>query len=199
MEILLIDSTWPPYKGYYKSKIILTYDNWNDYNYRTSFGMYYCDDDSNVHEIGFLKIYYYENDEVRTNNYSEHTRISIGKRIDQLGSLYCSLGQDLSYYKNLKDLLPDEYLKILKRLNDIAVFDDIKKRFINECGVISSLLRFSGAEKALSEAKSIVNNQESVDKDISFSYHATVPYDDIPVTLNFDFQQNENIPYRINW
>lgn len=198
MEILLIDSTWAPPEGEYRSKIVLNYDNWNDYNYRTSFGMYYCDDECNVHQIGFLKIYYYENDEARTNNYSEHTRASLGKSINQLGRLYCSLGQELSYYKNLKKFLPDEYLNILKRLNDIAVFDDIKRRFINENGVKSSLLRFSSAEKALNEAKSIVNNQQSVNKDISFSYNTTVPYDDTPVTLNFDFHQNENVPYRIN-
>ena len=85
MEILLIDSTWPPHKGEYQSKIILNYDNWNDYNYLTSFGMYYCDNEANVHEVGFLKIYYYKNDEARTNNYSEHTRFSLGKSIDQLG------------------------------------------------------------------------------------------------------------------
>lgn len=57
MKILLIDSTWPPHNGEYRSVIVLNYDNWNDYCYRTSFGMYYCDDHSEVHEIGFLKIY----------------------------------------------------------------------------------------------------------------------------------------------
>lgn len=198
MEILLIDSTWPPHKGDYRSKIILNYDNWNDYSYRTSFGMYYCDGNADVHEIGFLKIYYYNNDEARTNNYSEHTKDSIGNSIEQLGALYCSLGQDLSYYRNLKDFFPEEHLDILKRLNDIAIFDDIKNRFIDEHGVKSSLLRFSGAEKALSEANSIITNQQSIDKDISFSYRVTVPYDDIPVVLNFDFQKNIHVPYRIN-
>ena len=198
MEILLIDSTWPPRKGDYRSKIILNYDNWNDYCYRTSFGMYYCDANADVHEIGFLKIYYYNNDEARTNNYSEHTKDSIGSSIEQLGPLYCSLGQDLSYYRNLKDFFPEEHLDILKRLNDIAIFDDIKNRFIDEHGVKSSLLRFSGAEKALSEANSIITNQQLIEKDISFSYRVTVPYDDIPVVLDFDFQQNVHIPYRIN-
>lgn len=198
MEIALLNSTWPPSEGVYHSKIILNYDDWNDYNYRTSFCMYYCDDDGKVHEIGNVKIYFYENDEMRTNNYSKHTRHYLDESIEQLGVLYCSLGQEVLYYKNLIGFLPDECLNILKRLNDIAVFEDIKAKFIKEKGVKSSLLRFSSAEKALNEASDIINNHEAYDKDISFSYSTSVPYDDIPVTLNFDFKKNNNIPYRIN-
>lgn len=198
MDIILIDKTWQPRKGEYRSKIVLNYDNWNDYCYRTSFGMYYCDENTDVHEIGFLKIYYYNNDEARTNNYSEHTKYSIGHSINQLGSLFCSLGQDLQYYRNLKEYFPNDHLDILRRLNDIAVFEEIKERFINERGVQSSLLRFSGAEKALSEAKAIINNQQVAEKNVSFSYRVSVPYDEIPVALDFDFQKNRYLPYRIN-
>lgn len=198
MEIQLTDSTWPPHDGEFQFKIILNYDNWDDYCYRTSFGVYFCDEHANVHEIGFLKIYYYNNDEARTNNYSEHTRKSIGNNIEQLGTLYCSLGQDLSYYRNLKNFCPDDYLDILKRLNDIAVFDNLRDQFIDERGVQSSLLRFSGAEKALSEAKNIIADQLAVEKDISFSYRVTVTYNEIPVVLNFNFHKTDDLPYRIN-
>ncbi len=198
MEIILIDSTWPPSQGEYTSKIVLNYDNWNDYCYKTAFGMYYCDEKSEVHEIGFLKIYCYDNDEERTNEYSVHTRHSIGNHIVQLGSKYCSLGQDLSYYRKLKEFFPETYLDVLKRLNDMAVFDDIKERFIDEHGVKASLLRFSAAEKALAEAKSIISNQMSVEQDISFGYYVKVPYGEVPIVLDFDFKQDNVLPYRIN-
>lgn len=49
IEIILIESTWPPRRGEYRSKIVLNYDNWNDYGYRTSFGMYYCDENKEVY------------------------------------------------------------------------------------------------------------------------------------------------------
>ena len=198
MDIKLINSTWPPNNGDYRSTIVLNYDNWNDYSYRTSFGMYFCDEDSEVHEIGPLKIYCYNNDEARTNDYSKHTRESIGPRITQLEALYCSLGQNLSYYRNLKDFLPNDYWDVLKRLNDIAIFEELKDRFIHEHGVQSSLLRFSGAEKALDEAKNIITDQGSIDKDISFSYRVSVPYSEMPVILNFDFWKTDVFPYRIN-
>lgn len=198
MKITLIDSRFPPHKGVYRSSIVLNYDNWNDFSYRTSFGVYYCDDNADVHEIGFIKIYYYENDKERNSNFSEHTKVSIGTSIQQLGEKYCSLGQDLSYYRNLKDKLPNDYWDILTRLNDMAIFEEIKTRFIEEHGVQTSLLRFSGAEKALDEAKNIITNRQSHSKDISFSYHVAVPYDEFPVVLNFDFKETEALPYRIN-
>lgn len=199
MIIRLIDSRFPPNKGEYLSCIILTYDNWNDYCYRTSFGMYYCDSHGSVHEIGSIKIYYYENDEKRDpSNYNKHTMETLSTPIQQLGAKYCSLGQNLAYYQKLKDLLPNDYWDILKRLNDIAVFDKIRDRFINEHGVRTSLLRFSAAEKALYEAGSIISNRQQNSKDISFSYHVTVPYSTLPVTLNFDYRESADLPFRIN-
>ena len=178
--------------------IILNYDNWDDYHYKTLFGMYYCDNNKDVHEIGSVKIYYWLHDEDRANNFSKHTRETLKEQIDELDSNYCSLGQKLSYYKNLKTMLPEECIDILKRLRDIAVFPEIKKEFIDEKGVGISLLRFSSAEKALNEAYGIIYDQVQSSKDISFKYRATVPYDCTPVTLNFDFRQNDIFPYRIN-
>lgn len=140
IPIKLTNDTWPPKDGEFCSSIVLYYDNWNDYSYRTSFVMCYCDADGMVREVGNVKIYYWQNDEVRTNQYSEHTKSSLGDHIESLSASYCSLGQELSYYKNLKALLPNDYFDILTRLNDIAIFDAIKNRFINEKGVQSSLL-----------------------------------------------------------
>ena len=199
MVINLIDSRFPPKKGEYHSCIVLNCDNWNDYCYRTSFGMYYCDSSGSIHEIGSVKIYYYEYDEKRDPiNYNKHTMETLSTPIRQLGELYCSLGQDLAYYQKLKNLLPNDYLDILTRLNDIAVLDNLRDRFINEHGVRTSLLRFSSAEKALYEASSIIMNQKQDSPDLSFSYHVTVPYSTLPVTLNFDYKESVDLPYRIN-
>ena len=71
IPIKLTNDTWPPKDGEFCSSIVLYYDNWNDYSYRTSFVMCYCDADGMVREVGNVKIYYWQNDEVRTNQYSE--------------------------------------------------------------------------------------------------------------------------------
>lgn len=198
IPIQLLDATWPPKDGAFHTCIVLYYDNWNDYNYRTSFVMRYCDADGVVHEVGSVKIYYWQNDAARTALYNQHTRKSLGDHIESLGAEYCSLGQELSYYKNLKELLPGEYYEVLTRLNDIAVFDEIRDRFINEKGVQASLLRFSGAEKALHEAKGIIADGLQTTKDMSFQYQVVAPYDASPTLLCFDFTQADTLPYRIN-
>lgn len=66
IPIKLTNDTWPPKDGEFCSSIVLYYDNWNDYSYRTSFVMCYCDADGMVREVGNVKIYYWQNDEVRT-------------------------------------------------------------------------------------------------------------------------------------
>lgn len=195
--IELIASTWPPRDGEYQNQIVLNYDDWDDYGYCTSFGLYYFNDNGKAYEIGFPKIYFWDYDEERSEKYYTHTRNSMGKEITKLDDKYCSLGQDLTYYEKLKELLPNEYMDVLRRLNDIAINDDIKEKFINEKGVQSSLLRFSGAEKALKEAHEIINDIKQ-DKNISFTYRMTVPYDIFPVELKFDFDESKNLPYRIN-
>lgn len=70
IPIKLTNDTWPPKDGEFCSSIVLYYDNWNDYSYRTSFVMCYCDADGMVREVGNVKIYYWQNDEVRTNQYT---------------------------------------------------------------------------------------------------------------------------------
>ena len=198
LKIRLIDSKWPPHAGQYKSQLILTYDDWNDYGYKTSFGVYFCDKNGTVHNFGALKIYYKENDIDRKNPYHTHTRKCLGQEIGYLSNDFCSLGQDLSYYEKLKKHLPNEFEEILRRLNDIAIYDNIKELFIEERGVIESLLRFSGAQKALNDAKAIIYGEKLIEKDISFSYQIQMPYDASITRLDFNFSKNELLPYRIN-
>ena len=198
IKIKLIDSRWDPNPGDYKSMIVLNYDEWDDFGYRTSFGMFFCDANGLVQKIGEVKIYYWENEIGRKNSYNDHTRCSMEADIVSLSDAYCSLGQDLKYYKTLKTLFPREYRDILRRLNDIAIFEDIRDRFINESGVKTSLLRFSSAQKALNEATKVVVDELEEKKDISFKYHIKMPYDETPVDLDFNFKQTQDIPYRIN-
>lgn len=197
IPIVLIDSTWPPDPKRFHNTIVLHYDNWNDYGFRTTFGMSYCNEYGSVIKIGTVKILYHDDESVAP-HHIQHTRALIGDNIESLDSIFCSLGQDVGYYEKLKELLPNEYYDVLQRLNDIAVLDEVKERFWEESGVHSSLLRFSGAEKALKEAKEILGLLKTTEKDLSFEYLAYVPYDSEPVRINFDFQKDNLLPYRTN-
>ncbi len=194
--IKLINKTWPPQSGQYKNALVLHYDNWNDYGHQTSFGMSFCNEYGQVFEVGSVKILHIEDDEEEA--YTLHTKNIIGSQVESLDSTFCSLGQDLSYYKNLQKFLPDEYQNVLSRMNDIAVFDEIKDRVWDCTGVHSSLLRFSSAEKALKEAKEVLGLLHVEEKNLSFDYLASVPYDPEPIKISFDFKPNPSLPCRLN-
>ena len=199
MKIIHSSSTWPPKYGEFKDSVVIYDDRWNDFSYRTSFFAVYCDKNGEVSEIGAVKIYYYDYDKDRTDNYGSPVSGMIGSgEIFQLPEKYCSLGQSLNYYQTLKELLPNDYFDILKRLNDIAIFPEIREKFIYENGVQVSLLRESSAEKALNEAADVLRTNELRQKDMSFKYLATPPYASKAVELDFNFRFYENMPYRIN-
>lgn len=140
IPIKLTNDTWPPKDGEFCSSIVLYYDNWNDYSYRTSFVMCYCDADGMVREVGNVKIYYWQNDEVRTNQYSEHTKSSLGDHIESLSASYCSLGKpDIECFgNNISEIVFDvfdvtsvesNFKSHLRKLSQNKSYNDILELF----------------------------------------------------------------------
>lgn len=198
MDIVHKNDRWEPAVGEYKNCIVLYNDHWNDYCYMTTFHAVYCDKHGKCVTIGDVKIYYYDFDKKRTKNYGRAVSSVINEKITQLSEKFCSLGQTLNYYQQLKNNCPNDYLDILNRLNDIAINQELRIQFIEEDGVQTSLLRESSAEKALNEAATLLETDKLNQKDISFSYFAKIPYNDDRKQLTFDFQKSECFPYRIN-
>ena len=199
VEIIHVCEIWRSKLGQYKNKLVIYDDNWNDYLYRTLFHAVYFDNNGDSQDIGDIKIYFYDYDKERTNNYGKSVSSVLDKTITQLDKTkFCSLGQSLNYYKNLKKCIPIAYIDVLDRLNDIATNEAAKNRFINEDGVQVSLLRDSSAEKAMNEAKEFLSTDRISSKDVSFRFEASVPYLKDTVEMNFDFKKNSEIPHRIN-
>ena len=116
--------------------------------------------------IGSVKIFDSSNVIESTELYGETiyrpTYETLESKINKLNDHSCSLGQDLTYYSNLKKMIPGEYQSVLERLNDLAFMDNIVDRFLKMNGVRSSLMRFSSAEKALNEIHEYnIKTQES--------------------------------------
>lgn len=196
IDIKISKSRWMPSPGQYKNAIVLYSDNWNDYGYHTLFHAIYCDLRGDITEIGPVKIYCIAMDEEGTESRSIHSFLQ--EKIINLGERFCSLGQHLSYYTNLKMILPDQYLSVLNRMSDMAVDTNIKEAFKKYKGVQLSLLRESSAEKALDEASTLLETNRLKQKNLSFQYKTVVPYSTHEVELSFSFSKNENLPYRIN-
>lgn len=166
----------------------LSYDDWDDYGYKTLFNMYYYDDNEGYQAIGTLKILQIGKSETNT-----------PKIFESLDKNFISLGQNIQYYINLKNLGESVYHQILTAVNDIIYC----KYNVNELeqinGFRTSLLRFSEAEKAFNEAGMIFRNKESLieQKKFIFNFSCTVPGAKAKHNINFDFSPSETGLYRI--
>lgn len=140
MQIIHKTDRWRPHSGEYKDCLVLYDDRWNDYCYMTTFHVAFCNNTGECIDIGSVKIYYYDYDKKRTDSYGQAVSGVVEENIIQLGEKFCSLGQTLNYYQELKSNCPDDYLDILKRLNDIAINQNLRDKFIEEDGVQTSLL-----------------------------------------------------------
>ena len=80
--------------------------------------MVHCDANGKVKEIGLVKIYCTSMGNAENESKSVHNYIK--EKIVKLDERFCSLGQSLNYYINLKKILPEEYVSILARMRDMA-------------------------------------------------------------------------------
>jgi len=90
-------------------------DNWDDFSFRTSFQVFYCDHDFNVHALGGCKIA--KRGQLPN---QEHTEKTMHREFGALDEEYISLGQDVEYYERIRSLRERERKSILLGLQDVA-------------------------------------------------------------------------------
>lgn len=122
------------YPTYVRNEVFLISDNWDDFGFRTTFGIVYVDDNSIEHELSGVKIGH-----VGQTTYQRV--LDVGYSFDRLSSGYFSLGTSEDYYENLKKLDSDVRDEILTSLNDLAKNQNLFLRNRNESVVVKSLLR----------------------------------------------------------
>lgn len=178
--------------------ILLEYNNWDDYGYKTTYGFSFFNKCGELEFYSSIQVYCIELDEEDYGINGGRVDYYMEKEITQLDERFCSLGIDLNFYVKLKEHLPREYKAILRRLNDLAYDEERWQRFKNYRGVQRSLLRSSSSEKARAEAYKLLEARQDNYDSLSFIYDAIVPYDSEEVRMYFSFERNETIPYRLN-
>ncbi|MGZ6540168.1 MAG: AAA family ATPase, partial [Bacteroidia bacterium] len=94
-------------------------EGWNDYSYRTIFYLFFYDADKVRNYVGQTKI---------IRNDAEFTTI-IPNEFTKLEDDFCSMGQTISYYQDLKALLGHNLESVLFALRDVAFFPKILESF----------------------------------------------------------------------
>ena len=176
--------------------IYLESDNWDDYSFKTTFYVTFYKEYKRTIWIGKTKII--KSDlKVEENKKDAWTLDFLDKEFDCLSDKFASLGQDDSYYENLKKIDINYIHEILTGLRDCGYARNYLDGF-NSRSVHDSLFRSITAEKLLNKARFILF-AENLDNAFHFSFKFSPPYNEkqkIDIKLNFD-TCNKYFPNRI--
>jgi Fe-S cluster assembly ATPase SufC len=138
--------------------IYLIQDNWNDwFDFKTLYRLFYKNK-NRLKEIGEVKIGEFgmePNEEV-------YVSPNLLDTFDKLGSQFFSLGQDVSYYKNLNKLGEDLRFEILSKLKDVALNNNLFEKALNEDVMGRSLLRSVSRTSVRGQFNRLANGDSSL-------------------------------------
>lgn len=124
--------------GHFESKdkvgFHLVPDNWDDYGYGTLFKVVYINEEFKELNIGTVKIGYKGQEEGETNSKLESS-------FEELSEDFFSIGQNASYYSELKKLGDPIRIEYLNKLKDVAYNSEIYNSAKNEPVFVISLMR----------------------------------------------------------
>lgn len=169
--------------------VFLIWDDWNDYSYFTSFGIFYIDKDRNRYDLGAINIGF--------KGQEKFDRIyGVGHDFTYIGDNYFSMGSSFEYYENLNSVDSDAKMEILKGLNDIARYKDIYDDVENEPVVQTSFFRSINASTVTGQFRRIVMGGVLLTP-YSFSFKQPGHNEDI-LKLDFDVRPDSLPPTNIH-
>ncbi|WP_204165016.1 AAA family ATPase [Rhodococcus oxybenzonivorans] len=168
---------------------VLRSDDWDDFGVKSLFHLTVHLDAKSQYTIGFVKI-------ARHGQYTGRIGIP-DEPFQALPPEYFSLGQNFSYYENLKLLGVQVHERILRGLRDTVLDASILKRAQQQKVWSTSLARMSSAKRALLDAPSIFSQQRKRSNDErSFTFETSVGGNWFQT--HFLFSTTSPIPSRIN-
>lgn len=181
----------PPVDRVYPS-CTLTRDNWDDYSHKTLFQLSYYPAPNKRMSVGAVKIMSL----VEPKGYDQNGYVKLPSDFTNLEAEFCSLGQDKSYYTELKNEHGEIYQAVLDALNDVVLNRGILEEFENTSIFRSSLTRFSEAEKALREGRRILEGTPISDS-YEFSFSCKIGSATKRHKASFTFSEDSVLPERI--
>lgn len=173
---------------------VLAADTWNDFGVRSKFRLFYYSGKGSRKLIGAIKVITHVEKE------NEWDLIDIKEKLHdsftELSLEFCSLGQENSYYENLKSVLPDKYRSVLWALKDCAIFSVVEESFERDILFRKSLLRSNVAERLVRDAKFLIEGIKVQNRE-SFKYHFKVPFSEDEVLLDVEFDSSSILPSRL--
>lgn len=174
--------------------IVLSEDKWNDYSFTTLFNVFiYLPNETKPQRLGDVKIMFLGQEKNEKTFGSDIVGFS---KLSELKGEYCSLADSFDFYSNLKELGNEKFaLDILISLRDISYDQRLLALFDQDDCFNNSLLRYSESKEILDKGGQLFG--KSIVKNMKFETRIPVAesknYD-----LNFNFEEYNGLPYRIN-
>ncbi len=173
-----------------KFQLFLTWDDWNDYDYKTQFGIFFVNEEGIKIDLGGVKIAYY-------GQTAKETKLKVGDTFDRVDSIYFSLGY-FEYYEKLNELDNSIRDKILDALNDIAKHPEIFEKAILEPVTKISLLRSISPTEVVGQLRRMANGGALL-TEYNFYFKTKInPLNEEPIKLDFEVLPNSDPPSNIN-
>lgn len=167
---------------------VLFYDNWDDYGHKTMFYCVFCKDEATNTKIGRVKIMKRD---------CKKTIDVLPSNFTFLSSDFCSLGEEKSYYSNLKKELETElFYSFLLAIRDVAMFPKIYEEFEYDNIFMTSLIRYNEMERLSRTIRFDIQGLNS-NEYFKFNYNYQPPYADNPIKLPFDFDVDNDFEQRV--
>jgi predicted ATPase len=186
--VVLPRGSWPPSSP--GDRAYLRTDNWDDYSYKTLYGLVYVGSDGESHDIGGVKI-------ARFGIGSERGHPALPERFETLPDDYFSLGQDDTYYSRLNDLGAEIRDSILAALRDLASDRNLFERARHEDVVGVSLMRGVSASSVTGQYHRLASGGARL-TEFAFSYTPPVPRGGRMATLSFAVRPESEPPTNIH-
>lgn len=171
--------------------IIFEENRWDDFLFRTTFEVYYHENDEYPKKIGVVQIANIDKTRNKRSMEVYSTIDDIPRNFTSLESDYISLG-NAEYYKNLYNIFKNEASTILEELNDLAYNQSLYQEYKDEDVVEISFLRNKDMESSFLEEL-----QKLAREGIRFSYDFNLTYEEaseLIFSLNFKTDDDSLLP-----
>lgn len=163
--------------------------NWDDFGYKTTYTLYYYENNGQINEIGDVKIL--------NINEKNTTKTFIDKNNLDFNEEYISLGQTREYYEKVGRFEENKRKEILELLKDWSTYPEIKQREFKKLnGFKNSLLRTWFTSYLLENIEKIMHSYKKTELNCEFVYKTRLENASEDHIIDFDFTTKEDLPYR---
>lgn len=169
--------------------VYLILDNWNDFSYRTLYKIILFDENSTMHDLGYIKIA----------NFGQTTlsRIELENEFNALDERFFSLGQSSEYYVTIQNLSIELKELFLTSIKDIVFNEELQSQALEEDVMRTSLLRDTALVTLNGQYKRILSGG-AILTPYNFSYKTEQSRSEAGYELSFNVQPESNPPTNVH-